>query len=273
MISIIPFPAKYDFHKGFFFLSSETIIQADEHYLDLVNYLNESISIFLGYRLKTRSPEGAQNVIILELDTSLTRLGLEGYSLNITSEEISIKSSTLQGVFYGIQSLLQLILPSRQNDRLEVPQLSLEDYPRFSWRGFMLDVGRHYQPVETIKKLLQIMAILKMNRFHWHFNDDQGWRIEIKEYPKLTAIGSKRKDSQIGGFLSKNYRGISHKGFYTVEEVREIIQFAQQRYIQVIPEIEIPGHCSAVIASYPELSCTGNQIEVKTKSGIYKDIY
>ncbi|MBY8992860.1 MAG: family 20 glycosylhydrolase, partial [Candidatus Lokiarchaeota archaeon] len=105
------------------------------------------------------------------------------------------------------------------------------------------------------------------------FNDDQGWRIEIKEYPKLTAIGSKRKDSQIGGFLSKNYRGISHKGFYTVEEVREIIQFAQQRYIQVIPEIEIPGHCSAVIASYPELSCTGNQIEVKTKSGIYKDIY
>jgi len=112
-----------------------------------------------------------------------------------------------------------------------------------------------------------------MNRFHWHFNDDQGWRLEIPDYPLLTEIGSKRKDTQIGGFLSRKYRGESHQGFYTQEDVRRIIQFAHKRYIQVIPELELPGHCSAVIASYPELCCRGNQIDVKTKSGIFKDVY
>jgi hexosaminidase len=121
--------------------------------------------------------------------------------------------------------------------------------------------------------LLQIIAILKMNRFHWHFNDDQGWRIEIPDYSLLTEVGSKRKNTQIGGFLSCKYRGESHQGFYTLDNVRDIIQFAQKRYIQVVPELELPGHCSAVIASYPELSCRGKQIEVKTKSGIFKDVY
>ena len=235
--------------------------------------MNEGIFTFLGYHLEIINSESSHNIIELKIEPLLSRLGTEGYLLDIAPKNISIQGSTLHGVFYGIQSLLQLILSLKRENSTQLPLLSIEDYPRFAWRGFMLDVGRHYHPVETIKKLLQTMAFLKMNRFHWHLNDDQGWRIEVDEYPKLTSIGSKRKDTQIGGFLSKKYRGIPHEGFYTVEDVREIIQYAQQRYIQVIPEIEIPGHCSAVIASYPEVSCTGNKIEVKTKSGIYRDIY
>ncbi len=273
MSSIIPLPVMYELYEGTFLFSPETIIQTNEKCFDLINYLNEFLMILLGYRLEIGVSKVFQNVIKLELETSLSLPSIEGYSLNIASKEISIQSSTPQGIFYGIQSLLQLILSSQNEKRIEIPRLSIEDYPRFLWRGFMLDVSRHYQPIKTIKKLLEIMAFLKMNRFHWHLNDDQGWRIEIKEYPKLATIGSKRKDTQIGGFLSKKYRGISHEGFYTAGEVNEIIQYAKQRYIQVIPEVEIPGHCSAVIASYPEVSCTGNQIEVKTKSGIYKDIY
>ena len=273
MIPITPFPLKYSKHEGSLNFNADVKINALEQFNNLINHLNEGIFTFLGYQLEIINTESSHIAIELKIEPLLTRLGIEGYLLEINPKGISIQSTTLHGVFYGIQSLLQLILSSKRENTVHLPLLSIEDYPRFAWRGFMLDVGRHYHPVETIKKLLQIMAILKMNRFHWHFNDDQGWRIEIQEYPKLTAIGSKRKDTQIGGFLSKKYRGITHEGFYTVEEVRDIIQFAQQRYIQVIPEIEIPGHCSAVIASYPELSCTGNKIDVKTKSGIYKDIY
>ena len=253
--------------------NADVKINAPEQFTNLINHLNEGIFSFLGYQLEIINSESSYNAIELKIEPLLTRLGSEGYILEINPKGISIQSTTLQGVFYGIQSFLQLILSSKRENSVQIPLLFIEDYPRFRWRGFMLDVSRHYQPIETVKKLLKIMAFLKMNRFHWHFNDDQGWRIEIKDYPKLTSIGSKRKDTQIGGFLSKKYRGIPHEGFYTIEDIRDIIQFAQQRYIQIIPELEIPGHCSAVIASYPEVSCIGNQIEVKTKSGIYKDIY
>ena len=273
MIPIIPFPLNYVTHEGSFKFDADVKLNAPEQFSNLINHLNEGIFTFLGYHLEIINSESSHNIIELKIEPLLSRLGTEGYLLEISPKNISIQGSTLHGVFYGIQSLLQLILSLKRANSTQLPLLSIEDYPRFAWRGFMLDVGRHYHPVETIKKLLQTMAFLKMNRFHWHLNDDQGWRIEVDEYPKLTSIGSKRKDTQIGGFLSKKYRGIPHEGFYTVEDVREIIQYAQQRYIQVIPEIEIPGHCSAVIASYPEVSCTGNKIEVKTKSGIYKDIY
>jgi hexosaminidase len=273
MIPIIPFPLKYIKYEGSFKFNEEVKINAPEKFSNLINHLNEKIFTFLGYQLEIINSESSHNRIELKIEPLLTRLGTEGYILNITPQIISVQGASLQGIFYGIESLLQLILSLKRENSEQLPLLSIEDYPRFLWRGFMLDVSRHYQSVETIKKLLEIMAFLKMNRFHWHFNDDQGWRIEMNEYPKLTKIGSKRKDTQIGGFLSKKYRGISHGGYYTTDEVREIIQYAQQRYIQVVPEIEIPGHCSAVIASYPEVSCRGNEIDVKTKAGIYKDIY
>ncbi|MCJ7649322.1 MAG: beta-N-acetylhexosaminidase [Candidatus Lokiarchaeota archaeon] len=273
MIPIIPFPLKYIKHEGSFKFNADVKLNAPEQFSNLINHLNEGIFTFLGYQLEIIHSESSHNRIELKIEPLLTRLGTEGYLLDIAPKSISIQGNTLHGVFYGIQSLLHLILSLKRENSTQLPLLSIEDYPRFTWRGFMLDVGRHYHPVETIKKLLQTMAFLKMNRFHWHLNDDQGWRIEVDEYPKLTSIGSKRKDTQIGGFLSKKYRGIPHEGFYTIEDVREIIQYAQQRYIQVIPEIEIPGHCSAVIASYPEVSCAGNKIDVKIKAGIYKDIY
>ncbi len=273
MIPIIPLPVKWAQAEGSFTFSSEVKILITDQLSDLVEYVNEWISTILGFKLEQINSESSIKRIEFKLDSSLNRLGDEGYRLEIASNIISIQGHTLHGIFYGIQSFLQLLVSARESNEIKLPLIFIEDYPRFEWRGFMLDVSRHYHPVETIKKILQIMALLKMNRFHWHINDDQGWRLEIPDYPLLTEIGSKRKDTQIGGFLSKKYRGESHQGFYTKEDVKEIIQFAQKRYIQVIPELELPGHCSAVIASYPELSCRGKQIEVKTKSGIFKDVY
>jgi hexosaminidase len=273
MIPIIPLPVKWSQTEGSFTFSSDVEILITDQLSDLAEYVNQWISTILGFRLKQINSESSNKRIEFKLDSSLKRLGDEGYRLEIASNIISIQGHTLHGIFYGIQSFLQLLVSARGSTEIKLPLIFIEDFPRFKWRGFMLDVSRHYQSVETIKKLLQIMALLKMNRFHWHFNDDQGWRIEIPGYPLLTEIGSKRKDTQIGGFLSRKYRGEPHQGFYSIEDVRNIIQFAQKRFIQIIPELELPGHCSAVIASYPELSCRGKKIEVKTKSGIFKDVY
>ena len=273
MLPIIPLSVKWSKSEGSFTFSSGVKILVTNQFGDLAEYVNEWISNILGFKLEQINSKTSQNIIEFKLDPSLERLGEEGYRLDIASNIISIQGNTPHGLFYGVQSFLQLVFSVRESNEIKLPLILIEDFPRFKWRGFMLDVSRHFQSVETIKKLLQVMALLKMNRFHWHFNDDQGWRIEIPEYPFLTEIGSKRKDSQIGGFLSRKYRGESHQGFYTQEDVREIIQFAQKRYIQVIPELELPGHCSAVIASYPELSCRSKKVEVKTKSGIFKDVY
>jgi hexosaminidase len=273
MIPIIPLPTKWSQSKGSFTFSSDVKILNTKQLGDLAEYLNEWISTIFGFNLEQTNSESSQKKIEFKLDSSLGRLGAEGYRLEIAPNSISIQSDSVQGIFYGIQSLLQALLSARGSYDLKLPLILIEDFPRFKWRGFMLDVSRHYHPIETIKKLIQVMALLKMNRFHWHFNDDQGWRIEIPEFPLLIEIGSKRKNTQIGGFLSRKYRGESYQGFYTQEDVREIIQFAQKRYIQVIPELELPGHCSAVIASYPELSCRGRKVEVKTKSGIFKDVF
>ena len=196
-----------------------------------------------------------------------------GYILEITRSTVTIQGKTHIGLFYGIQSLKEILLDSKRRNINEVRCGKIQDFPRFSWRGFMIDSGRHFHPVSTIKKLLDIMALLKMNVFHWHLTEDQGWRIEIKKYPKLTEIGSKRKNTNISHFWEKNFTGEPHEGFFTQEEIKEVVQYASERFITVIPEIELPGHSVAAIASYPELSCTGEQIEVAIDRGIFPDIY
>ena len=183
----------------------------------------------------------------------------ESYSLNITDQAIQISATQNKGIFYGIQTLLQLF-PINSTDALSsgkvsLPQLIISDEPRFAYRGMHLDVARHFQPVAFIKKYIDYLAAYKFNSFHWHLTEDQGWRIEIKKYPKLTQIGGYRNGTIIGRYPGTGNDGLRYGGFYTQEDIKEIVQYASERHIDVIPEIEMPGHSSAAIAAYPELSC------------------
>lgn len=199
----------------------------------------------------------------------------EGYELAILPDEsIEIWASSRTGVFYALQSLRQLIMGGYQPGKAKVVLdcVRIQDAPRFGWRGFMLDEARHFQGMQTVKDLLDWMAYLKMNVFHWHLTEDQGWRIEIKRYPKLVEVGSKRDASQISGFLGKKLNAIPHSGFYSQDEIREIVQYAAARHIRVVPEIEMPGHFTAALAAYPELGCKGGPYQVSPHWGIHADI-
>lgn len=215
--------------------------------------------------------------IVIKHDPSVTNP--EEYELVIDNNGITILASSASGFFYGAQTLRQLLPAEVESngikDLTNVPCLLIKDKPRFSYRGFMLDSARHFFPIETIKKMLDLMAFHKLNRFHWHLTDDQGFRIEIKKFPLLTEIGSKRGKSQIGGrplWGEKTYDDTPHSGYYTQEQIKEIVYYAKSLFIEVIPEIDIPGHFMAALAAYPEYSCTGGPFEVGTKWGIYKDI-
>ena len=159
-------------------------------------------------------------------------------------------------------------------EKTGVPFVSITDYPRFEWRGLHLDVCRHFMPKEFVLKYIDYMAVHKLNTFHFHLTEDQGWRIEIKKYPRLTEVGSKRKETIMGrgNEAVKLYDGKPHGGFYTQEDIKEIVAYAAKRYVTVVPEIEMPGHALAALASYPELGCTGGPYEVSTKWGVFKEV-
>ncbi len=207
--------------------------------------------------------------IFLEIDPLLPKKTSEDYELDITPLGVNIRAPTQTGIFYGIQSLCQLAVIYGET----IPCVKIIDSPRFSWRGFMLDEGRHFFGKEIVLKLLDVLALLKINRFHWHLVEDQGWRIEIKKYPKLTEIGATRPDTILGRKKRDGYEGKPHKGYYTQEEIREIVAYAKTRHIMVIPELELPGHCTAALAAYPEFSCRGEPLDVPTHFGIFKDIF
>ena len=180
--------------------------------------------------------------------------GIAGaYHLTVDKNGVYIAGNNEAGVFYGIQSLLQLI-PYTKN-KLTLPQLTINDYPRFAYRGMHLDVGRHFFPVSFVKRYIDYLAAYKYNTFHWHLTEDQGWRIEIKKYPALTKVGAWRNGSIIGRYPGKGSDNKFYGGFYTQQQIKEVVQYAKSRYIEVIPEIEMPGHGSAAIAAYPWLSC------------------
>ncbi|MHA1482758.1 MAG: beta-N-acetylhexosaminidase [Candidatus Heimdallarchaeaceae archaeon] len=275
---MIPYPSKVEFKTGKFTLNSETKIDISPELTDITDYLIDLINSSTGFSLSTNLEASRKNTISLVLHETSEILTSEGYQLSINLDNIIIEAKTHQGIFYGIQTLRQL-LPIEIESREEikefiwtVPCISIVDNPRFIWRGLMFDVGRHFHDVATIKRTLDLLALMKMNVFHWHLTEDQGWRIEIKKYPKLVEIGSKREDTRIGGWTSKKFRGKPHKGHYTQEQIKEIVEYASERFIKVIPEIEIPGHSSAAIASYPDLSCEGKRINVPTKFGIFDEI-
>lgn len=208
------------------------------------------------------------------------KLGEEGYLLEITPKRIVITAEQPKGFFYGLQSLLQLmpteIYGSVREDNVKwnIPCCYIEDRPRYAYRGLMLDVGRHFYPVSFIKKFIELIALHKMNVFHWHLTDDQGWRIEIKKYPKLTQIGSQRKETMLGHYSDQKYDGKPYGGFYTQDEIREVVKFAQEHFVTVIPEIEMPGHASAALAAYPEFGNNPDKIyQVGTKWGVHEDVF
>ncbi|QDH78557.1 beta-N-acetylhexosaminidase [Echinicola soli] len=206
------------------------------------------------------------NVGIIKLTKDLSIKNAEGYELEITPRSISLKAATAQGMFYAVQTLKQIIQSSLYQHSSALPCLRIKDQPRFSYRGLMLDPARHFLPIEDLKKYVEVMAGYKYNKLHLHLTDDQGWRLEIKKYPKLTTIGS-RRDGMNGDKTPRN-------GFYTQEEMKDFVQFAAERHVEVIPEFDLPGHSVAAIASYPELklSCADTVTKVRNHEGVSKDI-
>lgn len=260
-VTIIPQPVSIQMHESQFNFNPQTQIiagSAEKHEAEMLNFYLDKI---YGFKLPvtTKMSNGA-SAIILALKKSSERK--DGYQLEVGAKKIEITSAGNEGLFYGVQSLLQLLPDSKSdfsNKSTSIPQLSVKDYPRFQYRGMHLDVGRHFFDVTYIKKYLDYMAFHKFNNFHWHLTEDQGWRIEIKRYPKLTKIGGFRNGTIIGRHPGTGNDNTRYGGFYTQDEIKEVVKYAMERHINVIPEIELPGHASAAIAAYPELSCFPNE--------------
>jgi hexosaminidase len=275
---IIPLPLRCEPHSGKYLLTSETFIQTDSANQWNAEFLQKLISPPTGFRLRIEINDLAENnVIHLRLNPSLEILGREGYQLEVRIDGIMIAAPEISGIFYGIQTLRQL-LPTEIEQRFPVstitwsiPCIFIEDKPRFPWRGFMLDEGRHFQGKEILHLTLDLMAMQKLNVLHWHLTEDQGWRIEIKKYPKLTEVGSRRAGTS-KSMLGKRHDGIPHAGYYTQDEIREIEVYAARRHITIVPEIEMPGHARAALAAYPDLACTAGPFKVATHFGIFSDI-
>lgn len=278
-VVIIPEPVEIKRHEGLFEITKKTSLYADTGLKEVAAYLQELFLPALGWEIPTTSKTNNDNYIHLLLNSDIPEIGEEGYNLKIREKRILIEGNTSAGIFYGIQTLRQLLPKEIESQKAVssikwlVPGVSIKDYPRFKWRGFMLDEARHFMGTNVVKKLLELMALHKLNKFHWHLVDDQGWRIQIDKYPKLTEIGSKRELKPKRGEVQNTEEANVYGGFYTKEEIKEIIAYAKERCIEVIPEIEMPGHSSSVLAAYPELSCTGGPFEVPTRWGIFADVY
>jgi len=281
--AIIPAPLSLSEMPGkFIFREKSTIVLSplNESTRLSADFLASLVKNATGYELQVKEGSKAPNgSVLMAVDTSVKNP--EGYTLTVSKGKIVVKAGSPVGMFYAVQTIRQLMPPevekpfSGQAVTLSVPCCEIKDEPRFVYRGMHLDVGRHMFPVETIKRYIDLLAMHKFNYFHWHLTEDQGWRIEIKKYPKLTEVGAFRKETIVGhaGKKPQVFDGKPYGGFYTQNEVREIVKYAASKFITVIPEIEMPGHSLAALASYPELSCTGGPFEVGTKWGIFEDVY
>lgn len=282
-LAIIPQPSSVQLRKGLppFRMDKnlKIILWGENSRLeDLANRFSLQLKEYVGVAppvIPMRNYDRERQVVVLSLSAEKD-FDSEAYSLEINRQQIIVRASASAGVFYALQTLLQL-LPPREvgiapRKSFLLPSCRIDDRPRFVWRGFMLDVARYFMPVSLVKRYLDFLAMHKINTFHWHLNDDQGWRIEIKKYPRLTSFGAWRKDSQLE--LSGKQMAFSpHGGYYTQEEIKDVLQYASERFITVIPEVEMPGHSYAALAAYPELSCTGKPREVSTRWKVHDDIY
>lgn len=274
-LPVIPLPQSVQMQSGHFALNARTKIFAmDAGAQDNARLLQQAVQASLGWSLPLvlGVPNARVKNAIVFADAADPKASREAYRLQISQQRVILAGSAT-GQFYALQSFLQL-LPTKKAKSVKLAALQIDDAPRFVWRGMHLDVGRHMSSVAFIKKLLDQMAQLKMNTFHWHLTEDQGWRIEIKRYPKLTQIGGYRKETMKGRQFNPTVGdGQPYGGFYTQEQIKEVIAYAAQRHIMVVPEIELPGHSQAALAAYPELACTPGPFEVATTWGVFEDIY
>jgi hexosaminidase len=290
---LIPIPADIDARRGGFALNAETVIalapMRDPELVGIVERWATVIRERSGLPLPILDGEeaGGRNLIRIEVTglpgdvprevppgEGLPGIDAERYELEVGSGRIDLKAPAKAGVFYGLQTLSQITPGSESSAPWSVPAVEIEDQPRFPYRGMHLDVGRHFFPVSFLKRYIDLLAAYKMNVFHWHLTEDQGWRLEIRGYPRLTEVGSCRAET----ILEKNFNpyvgdGIEYCGFYTQDEAREIVEYARERFITVMPEIELPGHSVAALAAYPEFACTPGPFEVSTRWGVTRDIY
>lgn len=286
VVGIIPVPAEMVEGEGAFVINKETTL-----FIETGNSKARQTAEMFATRFKNASglnlniqesdevklPES--NSIFFTTKGASEELTAEGYTLTVAPEGVMVQAIDSAGLFYGMQTLKQLLPAEIESKKIVedmdwvLPVVKIQDHPAYKWRGLHLDVGRHMTSVPFIKEYLDNMAMHKLNTFHWHLTEDQGWRIEIKKYPKLTEIGAWRDETLVGHAGSGKYDGKRYGGFYTQEEVKEIVAYAAERYITVVPEIEMPGHSSAAIASYPELSITGKPVKVVREWGVFPDIY
>lgn len=275
--SVIPQPREVVLQEGALNLSGKSIsVSKDLDSLSLraAQRFAGQLSRVSGKRSKVKYTDKPINkgVSITKDDT----LPQEGYTLDCDPKGVRITASTSQGVIYALETLAQMLpeeffSPRRTSRSMTIPCVSIKDSPRFSYRGVLIDSGRHFFSVEEIEKCLDAMALYHENRFHWHLSEDQGWRIEIKKYPKLTTVGSIRHGTQVG-YDRDSLDGVDYGGYYTQDQIREVVSYAAERGITVIPEIDLPGHMLSALAAYPELGCTGGPYEVASTWGVKKDV-
>ncbi|MFI5186384.1 MAG: family 20 glycosylhydrolase [Chitinophagales bacterium] len=265
-INIIPRPVSMKQPKiasKFLITSATEIVLEGGNLGNVAGILNDYLKEFYNIKLKVVKTPTNNNSIFLNYERMDNPI-IGAYQMTVDNKGIYIAGDNETGVFYGVQTLIQLLpvdndKPQTSNNKLQIPYVSIEDYPRFEYRGMHLDCGRHFFPVSFIKKYIDYIALHKMNYFHWHLTEDQGWRIEIKKYPRLTEVGAWRNGTIIGRYPGLGNDGIGYGGFYTQDEIKDVVVYAAKRYITVIPEIEMPGHSSAAIAAYPFLSCFPNE--------------
>lgn len=282
-LSIIPQPQKCIEKHGSFSINEQTVIvlpNNDKKLSEAVALWNDLLKTAAGFSLEvTTDAAKKRNAIYCKLNDKMANE--EAYKLTILQSGIKIEAKAPVGVFYAFQTLRQLMPSAIESDKLvndvawQVPCAIIEDAPAFGHRGMMLDVSRHFKSKEFVKRYIDLMAFHKLNTFHWHLTDDQGWRIEIKKYPKLTTVGGFRNKTLIGHVNKKphNWNVEKYGGFYTQEDVKEVIAYAQKRFVEIIPEIEMPGHSVAALAAYPEYSCSGGPFEVEGQWGVFNDIF
>ncbi len=272
-INIIPKPVSVVSREGVFVIDANTTIVV-EHRDDrqLADLLSARLRSDHGIGVRTSSKKKGAPAIYISRTGDYQVAG-NGYAIVSDAKQVNLEAATAAGRFYAVQSLLQMI--RREGDKVSIPSANVTDLPRFPYRGMHLDIARHFQPVEFVKKYIDQMAQLKLNYFHWHLTDDQGWRIEIKKYPKLTEVGSKRpetvKERNLSPYIGD---GVPHGGFYTQDQIKEVVAYAKERYITVVPEIELPGHASAALEAYPQLGCKADyKYKVQTTWGIFKETF
>ena len=278
-LSVIPLPSEMKPGVGSFTLTSAVKIVAKNDSAEVkkvcdffLNLINPSTGLNIGYASSSKFP------IVVELNPEIVHP--EGYYLKVTSKDITIQAKKPVGIFYAFQTLRQLLPPvieSRTvvaNRTWTIPAVEINDAPRFSYRGQMLDVVRHFFPVNDVKRFIDLMAMHKFNYLHLHLTDDQGWRIEIHSFPKLQTVSAWRKETLIGHLNDepRMYDGIRYGGYYTQVELKELVRYAADRYITIVPEIEMPGHATALLAAYPELACSGSNFEVARDWGVFSNL-